>query len=222
MRGRISLIIKVLSLGLWGSGKKYLEADIVTTKCKHLGYGKYVVCIPSTYLKGLIRRNLEKILGLLSKFNIVNVNIVNELLRVEGVDVLPSPMVIGSAFPIKEEVISELVNSPPFTYMLRSDVIAHVDLIMEPHIRILDTCNRVSEGALYTEERVSPNTTFYSDIVLYSDNMEKLRDYIRALIIAIHQLKYAYSGRMTVSDVKVFLQEPKELLKDQIIASILR
>lgn len=226
---RICYTLKLLSGGLWGSVSRGLEADIVTSSCRHAS-GEDIPCIHSTYIKGLLRRSLEYIEDHLYKFGVIGViNIVKEIFgpltpfedEAQGV---ASNIVIAPLFPMKNESSAiEICRDKPLSYLSRIDVIAKPELYIEPHIRIDDRVGTVSIGGLYSELKVVPQTLFYGEIIFYTDSEDKALEVARALSIAIASLRTQYAGRRTVVQPKILSITYRgiNMAKDDIVGMVI-
>jgi len=228
---RICYLFRLRSGGLWGSGRRYLEADVVTVEQK---YGdKIVPCIPHTYVKGLIRRTLERLEPLLIKAGIISRTITRDLFgfmpSIERSDyskpsVLPSKIICGPALPIPNvSVAEELSKLEPMNYIsskhiLDKDSIAYY---VEPHVRILDSSHRVSIGGLFHEYKVAPLQIFYGEILVYEQERALLIEYCRAILVSLVYLNYLYVGRATTTaDVAIINIKPNDLIQDPVISQI--
>lgn len=226
---RICYVLELIVGGLWGSGQGGLEADVTTTTCKH-GSGKDALCIPHTYIKGLLRRVLEEIEDHLYRLKIVNRNnivdrIFGPLTLIKGeVQGVPSRIIIPPLFPVKGlNIASELAIGPPLTYLFRGDILADVELYVEPHVRIDDVLETATIGALYKELKVTPKTLFYGEVLFYTEDENEACDVLRALSIAIAALRLHYAGRRSVVQPKILsvTYNNKDMSSDNIVNFIM-
>lgn len=226
---RICYILKLASGGLWGSGLGGIEADVVSTTCRH-GTGENVLCIPHTYVKGLLRRALEDVEVYLDRFGIIEgKGIVNEIFGPltpfeDNVQGTPKNIVLAPLFPIRDESLAiELARGLPLSYLTRGDVIAKGELYVEPHVRIDDRVESATIGGLYSELKATPKTIFYGEILFYTDSDVEARKVLRALSIAIASLRLRYAGRKTVVQPKILLVTYRGTnMADDVISFVLR
>lgn len=213
-RGRICYVLILTSGGLWGSGQGGVEADFSPVLCTHSS-GVEIPCIPNTYIKGLLRRSLEDVIEHLHRVGIVDsICIVEELFGpltvVSGkTKVVPSDIVIAPLYPVKDFSAAEVFSKlEPLSY-LNPDIISSKSglleprLYVEPHIRIDDRSGTTSVGSLYKELRIIPDTIFYGEIVIYSENESKAVSILRTLAIAIGFLKTRCVGRKTYAKPRI-------------------
>ena len=228
---RICYILRLRSGGLLGSTKRYLEADVATIEQR---YGdKTVPCIPSTYMKGLVRRTLEALEDLLIRANIIAESITHDLFgAMLGIDkinisptVIPSKITFGSALPVADiSVAKKFSQSEPLSYMCSNEILSEdISYYVEPHVRICDPTSSVSEGGLFHEYKLAPRQLFYGEILIHEKNEERLKEFCRAILISLMFLNYLYVGRSTTTaDVVILSVAPPSLLQDAIISQILK
>ena len=224
---RICYVLKLKTGGLWGSGKGLLEADNVTSLCRHAS-GLEVPCIPATYVKGLLRRSSEEVIHLLQKLDIVkDLHILEEVygpLTPFGDEASPRPCntYFAPLYPVRSlEQAARLARDRPLAYLHRDDVLHAPQLYGEPHVRIDDRSARASVGGLYRELRVVPGTLFYGEILHYPSNVSLSVPAARILVIAVSMLGYRYAGRKTIVAPRIISVEPKQLEKDPILRIVL-
>jgi len=225
---RICYLLKLESGGMWGAGKAVLEANIATTICKH-PKGYEIPCIPSTYIKGVLRRSAEEIITHLVRVNIVGeANIVEKvfgpLTPFEGVaKPIPVNTFFGPLYPVRDvDTAKRLAGGGEFMYLADSDSLAMPSMYVEPHVRLDDRCGRASLGALFKELRVSPETLFYGEILYVADNEKELVDAARLLTIAVARLNYRYVGRRTAAKSQILCVEPSNAAKDEVVEYVLK
>ena len=213
---------------MWGAGKAVLEASIATAICKH-PKGLEAPCIPSTYIKGVLRRATEEIINHLARINIVSgVDVVDKvfgpLTPFEGVaNSAPANTFFGPLYPVRDvDAAKKLASDGAFKYLSDSDSLAEPSMYIEQHVRLDDRCGRASLGALFKEFKVSPETLFYGEILYVASDEKELIDVARLLAIAITRLNYRYVGRRTAARSQVLCVEPSSVTKDEIVEYVLR
>lgn len=211
MMARIGYVIKLLSGGLWGEGRASLEADLTSARCR-VG-GRELPCIPPPYIKGLLRRSAER----LSAFRIIDRQQLESLfgpatylpLSTSPPTYIPSGLIIGPAIPADLTKLKHILEGAgrmlAFEYLEKDVYASHVDIYIEPHVRLSDRRNAVAFGALFTEERILADS-FYGEIVYTfqsSGGIEGGIEYLRLLILSLINLNYMYIGRRTPGEVRI-------------------
>ncbi|MEM0338066.1 MAG: hypothetical protein QW284_00020 [Ignisphaera sp.] len=226
-RLRICYLLKLEGGGLWGSGKGLLEANVVTTACRHARGGE-VLCIPHTYIKGVLRRAAEEVFDHLTRVGIVQSRDI--ILKVFGpltpfsdkVAVVPSPTMFGPLYPVKDvESAKALANDEPMAYLFKDSTLLSPSTYIEPHVRLDDRCARAAKGALFKELRVAPATLFYGEIMYESADFSELTDVARLLTIAIAMLRYKYVGRRSSAKSYILKIEPPDIAEDENVKYVL-
>lgn len=224
---RICYTLTLVSGGLWGTGAGGVEADVVTARCRHAS-GREVPCIPNTYIKGILRRALEEVADHLTRTNIIRLpTIIDELFGpltpFSGrARVVPANLIIATLYPIRDFSLAKTLSSrQPLSYLYQDDAIAEPTPYIEPHIRIDDRTGTVSTGALYRELRIAPGTTFYGEILYYSEDRNSMAEALRALAIAIGSLRTRSVGRRTYAKPYIVSATlDGEEVRDEVIGKI--
>ncbi|HDD26292.1 MAG TPA: hypothetical protein ENF75_04295 [Acidilobales archaeon] len=224
---RIGYVVKLLIPGLWGIGKRGFEADVLTSKC--LVGDKEVPCIPSTAMKGVLRKAANQISKLLNRVGVISdTNYVNRLFGSEGW--CYTPITLTDLVPIESMDIAKKAFEQGYHILIEGLGLKKPDVSTITHTRIDDASLTVSKEALYSEERVVPETLMYGEIMVNERLLREvlrvnqgLTNCIKLLLFALNDLKYRYVGRKSIIDVAIIGIKPMYdfISKDPHISSIL-
>jgi len=214
---KIGYLISIETPGLWGIGKRGFEADILTHRCKIKDIE--IPCIPSTSIKGVLRKTALQLSSLLQKANIItNTDIINKVFGKEGEAY--TPLTLTDVIPVKDvEVAKKAFNEG--IHVLMDNVIG-IPVVTIPHVRIDDKSLTAAKEALFFEERLAIGVQLYGEIQLY-DRLLKENEVVEAariLLLSLSDLRYRYIGRRTIVDVKIIGILPSNLLEDEYVSFI--
>lgn len=225
MKGEARFAVKLVSGGLWGSGKRLFEADIATTTCRHPGTGMDVPCIPATYVKGLLRTCAERVEHHMERLDLIDAGDVERLFGPPaghpgaGQD-RPSRLSVAHAFPVKGDALDRLMGGRIFSYLLDKDCLDIPELYIEQHVRIDDEAGVAAKQYLFSEQRVPPGTVMYGELAFWADDDATLKRFSRLLAAAFAQWNYSYVGRLTAGRLIRLQLKPAEPFAKKIVETL--
>ncbi len=214
---KISYIIVIKTPGLWGTGKKGLEADNLTYKCR-IGEVE-VPCIPSTSIKGALRKTASQLLPILKQIGAVkDPNIIKEVFGDRGTSY--TPLTLTDAIPLSSTDIAKEAFKKGIHILINN--ILKIPTMTVPHVRIDDKSLTAAKRALFTEERIPVETSLYGEIHIYEKLLgeDKALEAMRLILFSLSDLRYRYLGRKSLIDIKIIGIEPSNLLEDKYISFI--
>lgn len=221
-RGEARFALKLVTGGLWGSGRRLFEADLVTTTCTHPGARGSVPCIPATYVKGLLRTCAERVEHHMQRLGLVSGGDVERLFgpaagRPGAGQDRPSALLVAHAFPVKEESVGALARGELFAYLLDESCLDAPEPYVEQHVRIDDAAGTALRGYLFGEQRVPPGTVMYGELEFRAESDEVLRRFARILAAAFAQWNYSYVGRLTSGRLVHLSIEPSDAFTERVV-----
>ena len=161
--------------------------------------------IPASTIKGLLRTSLIRVSNLLGYSSGVVDSVNPESLRSSKDDIVTN--IFG-----KPGVRSKIKVSPA--------VLDNLDTYPLPHVKIDDKTRVTEEQGLFTVEYLPIGCNFKVKLVGNNLNVEE----IRALMVAITEIKYERIGKAGIVNVKIVKNEsniPKEVAEDSIVSLVL-
>jgi CRISPR/Cas system CSM-associated protein Csm3 (group 7 of RAMP superfamily) len=170
-----------------------------------IGSGEEKLFIPASTIKGLLRTSLIRVSNLLGYSSNVADSVNPESLR-----------------SLKDDVVTNIFGKPGRCSKIKVSpaVLDNLDTYPLPHVKIDDKTRVAEEQGLFTVEYLPIGCNF--KVKLVGNNLEI--EEIRALMVAIAEIKYERVGKAGIVDVKIVVGEskiPKEVAGDPIVSLVL-